>query len=108
MHVPVHMLAFNEKGTVRNVFIADEYTQGASKDNILALTFQYGQNDFQPKPVSSVSVGDVIELDDEYWLVAPIGFKQITKEQFDEIPGNLTQHHDLYWSLCYGKGNKDV
>lgn len=30
----------------------------------LGLAFHYGQNDFQPRPVRSVSVGDVIQLGD--------------------------------------------
>jgi hypothetical protein len=30
----------------------------------LELAFMYGQNDFQPRPIRSVSVGDVIKLGD--------------------------------------------
>lgn len=36
----------------------------AGLDCKLGLTYQYGQNDFQPKPIRSVSVGDVIKLPD--------------------------------------------
>ena len=95
MIVDVHMLAFYEnKGTIRHVEIPD-YKDERDKQDILDLVFQYGQNDFQPQNIYSVSVGDVIELDDEYWMVAPLGFKEITKEKFDSLEGNASQNLEL-------------
>lgn len=42
----------------------------------LEKVFYYGQNDFQPKPIRSVSVGDVILLDGEEYRVDPFGFSR--------------------------------
>jgi len=97
----VQMIANYDKGKVREVDVPDQMAESASDDELLQSIFKYGQNDFQPQQVYSVSVGDVINLRDELWIVAPLGFKQITQEQFDKLPGNLTQHHDLYWNFLY-------
>lgn len=51
----------------------------------LGLVFKYGQNDFQPQPICSVSVADVIEHKDELYLVLPMGFKQITAKEYEEF-----------------------
>ena len=49
-----------------------------SLDTMLNLTFQYGQNDFQPKPIRSVSVGDVIKLPDgSLHRVRGVGFEPL-------------------------------
>ncbi len=81
MEIRVHMLAYCEPGTVRLVQIPDD-TPGSS---LLGLTYQHGQNDFQPRPCPSVSVGDVIELPDgTLHLVAPVGFKQLTADELAE------------------------
>jgi len=103
MIIPVHMLAFNKKGTIRKVDIPYEQGDQAEVEDYLEETFKYGQNDFQPQPMTSVSVGDVIQLGCEYWIVAPMGFKKITEEQFDELPGFLTKCQDIYSKLFYEK-----
>ena len=43
----------------------------------LGLIFKYGQNDFQPKPFPSVSVGDVIRYDGARYKVEGLGFARI-------------------------------
>lgn len=107
MKVPVHMLAFLNKGDVREVEIPDDEVEDAvsshevyATDAILNLVYHYGQNDFQPiynKP--SVSVGDVIELDGKYWMVAPIGFKSITQEEFDSLEGRIASDPSIITKL---------
>ena len=100
MRIKVHMLAFNDNGTVRYVDIP-EAPDMADKGDMLDLVFKYGQNDFQPQQMTSVSMGDVIELNGEYWMVVAVGFKQHTAEELKNVPGNLTQHQDEYWKLMY-------
>ena len=93
MAVDVHMLAFAEKrGVVRKVVIEKQdltlVEQGVNAkglEPILSEVFKYGQNILQPQDCPSVSVGDVIQLADRHFMVAPIGFKEITKEQFDGL-----------------------
>jgi len=44
---------------------------------ICDLVFHYGQNDFQPRPFPSVSVGDVIRIGEARYRVEPVGFERI-------------------------------
>ena len=106
MKIKVHMLAFNDKGTVRYVDIPneeltllDDPTSVTYIPTLLELVFRYGQNDFQPQQITSVSVGDVIELCEEFWTVAGCGFKKITSDEFDKLPGNLSQNINSYLEL---------
>lgn len=86
MNIPVHMLAFGNPGEIRTVNVPDNlWTENTEKN--LDLVFQYGQNDFQPQNHPSVSVGDIIQLDNQYYLVRPIGFMGLTTEQFAEYTG---------------------
>jgi len=69
MQITVYLLAFGEKTPVpaRIVDIPNNI-QGAgdepTNEELLESVYFYGQNDFQPKPIRSVSCGDVIELPD--------------------------------------------
>jgi len=85
----VHMLSFSDrKGIVREVNIPhNEYVMtNGDIHAVLELIFKYGQNDFQPQPCYSVSVGDVAEVAGEYWMVMGAGWKKLTKEEFDSVP----------------------
>jgi len=91
MIVKVHMLAFKDKGIVRDVEIHDNY-----KGHLGALeqVFKMGQNEFQQRDCPSVSMGDVIEFEigrNKYWQVTSSGFKPLTQEEFDDMPGYFTQ-----------------
>lgn len=88
----VHMLAFRE-GDIRNVNVPDdELNQGNDLDRI----FYHGQNDFQPLPLPSVSVGDVIEYKDGLHMVNSIGFQQITQQQFETYK-NIPRRDRMLW-----------
>ena len=43
----------------------------------LGLIFHFGQNDFQPKPMRSVSVGDIIRAGTDRFIVKGMGFEQV-------------------------------
>ncbi len=94
MIIPVHMFAFMaNRDTIREVAIPvyGELLEMIDRDKealneVLENVFKYGQNDFQEqddKP--SVSVGDVIQLKDRYFMVRGVGFKEISKEVFDSL-----------------------
>lgn len=86
MNIPVHMLAFGDPGEIRMVEVSDDlWTDDVQKN--LDLVFQYGQNDFQPKNHPSVSVGDIVELDNQFYLIRPIGFMGLTRDQYLEYIG---------------------
>jgi len=87
MIIKVHMLAFSDdKGVVREVEIPqEEYDRAKSAKEILELVFKYGQNDFQTKSMYSVSVGDVVEIHNHYYMVMSTGFDELTKEEFDGL-----------------------
>lgn len=77
--VEVLMLAFMVGGNIRPVDIPTlEYIAAKDTNAVLELAFKYGQNDFQPKPFPSVSVGDVIRFRGDLYAVAPSGFRLVT------------------------------
>jgi len=85
MIVNVHMLAFMN-GEIRPVELPGKIVAFKS---VLDEAFHYGQNDFCEdaelrQKCCSVSAGDVIELNGEYWFIRIVGFKRITQEEFDE------------------------
>lgn len=90
--VPVHMLAFMEgKNNVRNVKVPkNEISDDIHKT--LEAVFKYGQNDFQPQAMPSVSVGDVAEYMGNFYEVKMMGFEQITKEDFAKMDGNRARN----------------
>lgn len=66
----------HEEGIVRSVDIPNS----TSKKGLLDAVFYWGQNDFQPQQLPSVSVGDVIELPNgELHRITSIGFKQLPR-----------------------------
>ena len=81
MQITVHLLAFGEENPIPTRLVDITDAQLAESDHpghVLDLAFQFGQNDFQPKPVRSVSVGDVIELPDgRLHRVRGIGFEAL-------------------------------
>lgn len=93
MIIPVHMFAFandGDRGVVRMVNIPDaefEKAEAESVMNALDLIFKYGQNDFQNIPyMPSISAGDVIGMyKGAYWMVMGVGWKALTKEEFDAL-----------------------
>jgi hypothetical protein len=89
MKIKVHMLAFEDAGTIREVTLPDDLVV-SGEGELLEKVFYFGQNDFAIGPelntACSVSVGDVVELSDRrLFVVAPCGFKQITTEQLIQL-----------------------
>ena len=82
MKIKVQMLAFCEPGTIREVDIPQNEV---TSTNILDLVFKYGQNDFQPQKCPSVSVGDIIELGNDLFVVCPFGFHKVTNEEYTKF-----------------------
>jgi hypothetical protein len=81
----VYLLAFRD-GDIREVDVPDAELPAAGDPETdhatLDLIFRYGQNDFQLRPLPSVSVGDVIEMGDgRLYVVKPFGFEVMTPEQ---------------------------
>lgn len=85
------MLAFRERGTIRVVDVPSYKIETARLSNpdvideILNLTFHYGQNEIQPQKMPSVSAGDIIELLGRYYDVRPTGFQEISHEKFEKL-----------------------
>lgn len=61
---------------------------------ILSAAFEFGQNDFQPRPgLRSVSVGDIIVIPAEYaefgreqhHLVEAVGFSEVSDHRLEEL-----------------------
>lgn len=85
MIVKSYQTAFHREGTVkiRPIYIPDHELENTAveelEDTILSRAFYYGQNDFQPRAdCYSVSVGDVIELNDgRRFRVMACGFVEL-------------------------------
>ncbi len=76
INVEVEMLAFGN-GAIRTVEVPCDKFPLTSDTDALEAVFYYGQNDFQPKPFPSVSVGDVIRLGGARFRVEGMGFKKL-------------------------------
>lgn len=87
MKIEVEMLAFGTKDgeeiVVRTVEIPDDQWNDET-NNRLGLVFYYGQNDFQPQKLPSVSMGDVIRLEDMKIVVQGIGFRSLTPNEYQQ------------------------
>lgn len=62
-----------EPGMVRLVNVPDEEVTSCH-DKLLELIFYYGQNDFQPRRQPSLSVGDIVHIDECRYLCEPVGW----------------------------------
>lgn len=73
------------EAVIREVNVPDEeLTENVGLN--LELIFKYGQNDFQNVPGRcSVSVGDVIEYNDELIVVCGIGFKKLLPQEYANL-----------------------
>jgi hypothetical protein len=81
----VRMLAYCEDDVVRHVDVPDsKVIVTKSVDGLLELIFYYGQNDFQPQQVCSVSMGDVAEIGNEFYRCEMVGWRLITEEELRE------------------------
>lgn len=77
MKIEVEMRAFFN-GKIRVVDVPDdEWASLPDSSANLEKVFCYGQNDFQPKPAPSVSVGDVVRLDGKLFRCESIGWTEI-------------------------------
>ena len=74
MRILVHLVYF-APGKIRPVTIPDN----TFPENLLDTVFHYGQNDIQPLPFPSVSMGDIIEnpFDGRLYRVEMMGFKAL-------------------------------
>jgi hypothetical protein len=71
--IPVYLASYG-RGEPRMVRVPDD----TPEEELLNAAFHYGQNDFQPQPAPSVSVGDVIRLPDgSLHRVMFAGFKRL-------------------------------
>lgn len=79
-------LNFFMPGTIRVVTVPREQIREALKQNriseVLDQIWKYGQNDFQPQELPSVSMGDVIRFKDERFMVMSLGFKKLKPGEF--------------------------
>lgn len=103
----VFMLAL--KGNINNIREVEVPIQEVAQqdlNSVLEAIFKYGQNDFQPKDIRSVSVGDVIELvtptseyKGVYYAVGGLGFVKIKSpehapNEFDLMFGDVEKQED--------------
>jgi hypothetical protein len=81
MKFQVEMLAFGNWGEIREVEVPDHLVINDTTE-MLETVFYYGQNDFQPVQHPSVSMGDVIRMGNDRYLVCHMGFRQLTPVEY--------------------------
>jgi hypothetical protein len=73
-------------GTIRVVTVPRsairEHIKNKQTFEILEKVFYYGQNDFQPQELPSVSAGDVIRFKDERFMVLSLGFRKLKENEY--------------------------
>lgn len=75
----VEMVAFKAQGHdygIRTVEVPTEELTGNSKKDLDQI-YYWGQNDFQPQQIPSVSVGDIIRYKKRRFLVKTVGFEKV-------------------------------
>ena len=90
MKVTVELFAFGQPGETRRVTAPQLPTKYPTVESLppeglkyfLNIIFQFGQNDFDPQPLPSVSAGDVILLSIGKFLVCSTGFYRFTEEEY--------------------------
>ena len=82
----VEMAAF-ANGAIREVDVPEREIKEKSDEEILERIFHWGQNDFQPRQLPSVSVGDVVRMKGKRFMVVAVGFKEIGKDEKGGISG---------------------
>jgi len=99
----VELWGFGSLGKIRQVDVPYELYSDC-KGNVeeeLELVFKYGQNDFQPLPIRSVSVDDVVRINvggnTQLWKVAGCGFEQLLSHTFyhNHIQSMIRQYKTL-------------
>ena len=85
----VLMLAFGQPDEIRQVDVCvDQMNSNGNIANvslidILNEIYRLGQNDFQPKKHPSVSMGDVIVVEKDHYLVCMSGFHKLSQFELD-------------------------
>lgn len=96
MIVEVEMKAFCAPGTIRKVDVPDsEWEKAAGNHRTqLDLVFHYGQNDFQPQQIPSVSVGDIIRISLGRFKVVSFGFEDVEESLRKRIQEHVNKFPD--------------
>lgn len=81
MKFNVQMLASGKPGEIREVEVPEEKVINFISP-LLSAIFCHGQNEEQKQDHPSVFLGDVIELNNEHWLVMPTGFKNMSQAEY--------------------------
>ena len=101
MKVKVKLFRF---GNGKTRFVEIDSIDG-TKNEVLERVFMNGQNDFQSQNLPSVSMGDVIFINNEKYIVKDFGFEKISDDFYNilekaskisvEGPDDLKHRYDM-------------
>jgi hypothetical protein len=80
---PVYLVSFRAVSEPIKVRLVHVPGDPLPARQALDLVYRWGQNDFQPMSMRSVSVGDVIVVEDVPYLVLNVGFREMTPTGFE-------------------------
>lgn len=101
--VEVELLAFDQHERIRTVEIhVEDMKSMQTTEDVLSLIYKLGQNDYQSKPMPSISAGDVIHYSNKLYLVCRVGFDEID-EKFMKEYKSLPQRDRSFHERVRGK-----
>lgn len=80
MIVDVELRAFGDQGAIRPVELPDHLAGEEEPARVLPWVWFFGQNDHQPKPYRSVSMGDIIRLGGRRYIIRAVGFEPVPED----------------------------
>ena len=102
--VEVELLAFDSHERTRLVDIdVEDFESLQTVEDVLNVVYKLGQNDYQSRPMPSVSAGDVIKYQKKMYLVCNIGFTEVDQEFMSEYK-KLPQRDRSFHPKVRGRG----
>ncbi len=68
------LIGLPSKELVRNIDVPDSFVNSSTEPQLLEKIFELGQNDFQPQKVRSLSVGDVVVINENLYKCEDVGW----------------------------------
>jgi len=99
MKFKVYLTAYSKKTDIRYVSVPKHKIDLNNSYESLEEIYSYGQNEIQEQQLQSVSMGDVIEFNNELFLIAPIGFQKISQEEFDNLNDKILSNPSQFFDM---------
>jgi hypothetical protein len=97
--IEVELWAFRDAGKIRKVWIPNDQKLS------LANAYHFGQNDFQPQAMRSVSCGDIIRFNGKRYMVWSIGFRRVPLDFTPDTNDPMLGYHSFGGKFTHATKN---